>query len=123
VRRYNDFLSLEVPIMGARLNGRWAAASFLLMACSALADTPPIRVFDAGELPPARYTVVERIWTGTWRTPFWLPGHDDAGAAVAALTGKAESVGADAVVNLHCTNDARGWGGGYTCYGLAIKLK
>ena len=44
----------------------------------------PVRVFDAGELTPDRYTVLERIWTGTWRTLFWIPGHDDAGAAVAA---------------------------------------
>jgi len=95
---------------------------FLLMAPSALAqggaETPPIRVFDAGELTADRYTVVERIWTGTLRTLFWLPGHDDAGAAVAALTDKARSLGADGVVNLHCLND-----GSYYCYGLAIKLK
>jgi hypothetical protein len=98
------------------------AASFLLMASSALAqrsaETPPVRVFDAGELTADRYVVVERIWTGTLRTLFWLPSHDDAGAAVTALTDKARSLGADGVVNLHCLKD-----GGYYCYGLAIKLK
>lgn len=82
----------------------------------------PVRVFDAGELTPDRYTVLERIWTGTWRTLFWIPGHDDAGAAVTALTDKARSLDADGVVNLHCLNDG-GWGGGYYCYALAIKLK
>lgn len=86
-------------------------------------ENAPVKVFDAGELAPSRYTVVERIWTGTWRAPFWLPGYADAGAAVTALTDKADSLGANAVVNLHCVNDARGWGGGYTCYGLAVKLK
>lgn len=98
------------------------AASFLLMASSTPAQTgavtPPIKVFDAGELTPDRYTVVERIWTGTLRTLYWLPSHDDAGAAVTALTDKARSLGADGVVNLHCLKD-----GGYYCYGLAIKLK
>lgn len=86
-------------------------------------DVAPVRVFDAGELTPDRYTVIERLWTGTWRASFWIPSHDDAGAAVAALTRKAASLGADGVVNLHCLNDTGGWGGGYYCYGLAIRLK
>ena len=87
------------------------------------ADAAPVRVFDAGELTPDRYTVIERIWTGTWRASFWVPSHEDAGAAVAALTSKAANLGANGVVNLHCVNDTGGWGGGYTCYGLAIQLK
>lgn len=87
------------------------------------AENAPVRVFDAGELTPDRYTVIERVWTSTWRAPFWFPSHDDAGAAVAALTRKAASLGANGVVNLHCVNDAGGWGGRYYCYGLAIKLK
>jgi len=99
-------------------------AALLASAGMSLAkENAPVKVFDAGELVPSRYTVIERIWTGTWRAPFWLPGHSDAGAAVAALTDKADSLGADAVVNLHCVNDAGAWGGGYTCYGLAVKLK
>lgn len=104
-------------------------AAFLLFVSAMAAGAAnasggaPVRVFDAGELTPDRYTVVERIWTGTLRALFWFPGHDDAGGAVAALTGKAASLGADGVVNLHCLNDTGGWGGGYYCYALAIKLK
>jgi hypothetical protein len=103
---------------------RWLAAMSFLFAASSVpaqpvvAETAPVRVFDAGELRPDRYTVVERIWTGTLRTLFWVPSHDDSGAAVTALTDKARSLGADGVVNLHCLRD-----GGYYCYGLAIKLK
>jgi uncharacterized protein YbjQ (UPF0145 family) len=83
----------------------------------------PLRVFDAGELTLDRYTVVKRLWTGALRASFWLPSYDDAATAIAALTSKARSLGADGVVNLHCLNDNTGWGGGYICYGLAIKLK
>lgn len=83
----------------------------------------PVRVFDAGELTLANYTVLKRLWTGSWRASFWIPRHDEAGAAITALTTEAASLGADAVVNLHCLNDRGGLFPGYTCYGLAIKLK
>ncbi len=103
-----------------------AAALLSFAGANAMAqdrgETPPLRVFDAGELTPNRYLVVKRLWTGTWRASFWVPGHDDAGAALAALTQEAASLGAHGVVNLHCVNDAGGWGG-YFCYGLAIRLK
>ena len=107
---------------------RFIAVMLLAMAGAGVsaqdrAENAPLRVFDAGELPPDRYTVIERVWTGTWRASFWIPGHEDAGAAAAALTSKAASLGANGVVNLHCLNDAGGWGGGYYCYGLAIKRK
>jgi len=83
----------------------------------------PLRVFDAGELTLDRYTVVKRLWTGALRASFWIPSYDDAATAISALTSKARDLGADGVVNLHCLNDNTGWGGGYICYGLAIKLK
>jgi len=86
-------------------------------------EPAPVRVFDAGELTLARYTVVERLWTGTPRASLWIPEYDDAAAAIAALTAKARDLGADGIVNLHCLNDGGAWGASYLCYALAIKLK
>ena len=107
---------------------RFIAVMLLAMAGAGVsaqdrAENAPLRVFDPGELTPDRYTVIERVWTGTWRASFWIPSHEDAGAAAAALTSKAASLGANGVVNLHCLNDAGGWGSGYYCYGLAIKVR
>ena len=100
------------------------ACALCLEAGAALsADAPRVRVFDATQLTLDRYTVVKRIWTQTWRAAFWLPEHDSAADAIAALTSRAADEGADAVINLHCLNDKDGWGAGYFCYGLAIKLK
>lgn len=88
------------------------------------ASAAPIRVFDAGEITPGGYTVVKRLWVGTWRSAFWIGTHHDAAAAIAALTSEAAGVGANAVTNLYCVNDANAWfGSGYLCYGLAIKLR
>lgn len=101
-----------------------AALLIALAAATASAAEPaPVRVFDAGELTLERYTVVKRLWTGSLRASFWVPEHADAAAAVSAVTDEAQRLGADGIINLHCLNDAGGWGGGYFCYGLAIKLK
>ena len=105
-----------------------AAAALACMLCFAAgsapgADAARVKVFDATELSLDRYTVVKRIWVQSWRSAFWLPNYDQAADAIAALTSKAADEGANGVINLHCLNDTDGWGGGYFCYGLAIKLK
>ena len=100
------------------------SCAFCVAGGSALAaDAATVKIFDATELPLDRYTVVTRIWTQTWRSAFWVPAYNDAADAKAALTSKAADTGADGVINLHCLNDTGGWGSGYFCYGLAIKLK
>jgi hypothetical protein len=100
------------------------SCAFCAVGGSAVAaDAEQVKVFDATELPLARYTVVKRIWTQTWRSAFWVSNYDEASDAIAALTEKAADEGANGVINLHCLNDTGGWGSGYFCYGLAIKLK
>ena len=87
------------------------------------AGTQNVRVYDAGELTLDRYSVIQRLWTESWRAAFWVPEHGEPAAAIAALTSRAAALGADGVTHLHCVNDKGGWGSGYYCYGLAIKLK
>ena len=99
----------------------WALS--VAMGPALAADAEQIKVFDATELTLDRYTVLKRVWTESWRSAFWVPEYDNAADAIAALTSKAADEGADAVINLECLNDRGGWGGGYFCYGLAIKLK
>ena len=85
-------------------------------------EASPIRVYEASELSLASYTVVKRIWAGTWRASLWVPAHTELADAIEALKAKAADAGADGVVNLHCLNEAP-WDDRYFCYGLAIKLK
>jgi len=82
------------------------------------ADAGSVKVYDAGELPPNRYTVIKRLWTQDWQSMFWLPTYTDAGSAVSVVTKEAAALGADGVVNLNCVKDGR-----YYCYALAIKLR
>lgn len=84
--------------------------------------SPAVRVYDATELALQRYTVVKRLWAGTWHSSFWVPSYDDAPTAVRALTEKAADLEADGVTNVHCVSESEG-AGGFFCYGLAIKLK
>lgn len=93
-------------------------------ACAAEVAAP-VRVIEPGELTLASYTVVERLWTGTWRSAFWTTTHDTSDAAITMLTREAERLGADAVTDLACFRDRGTWFSpeGYFCSGLAIKLR
>jgi hypothetical protein len=84
-------------------------------------EAPPIRVYEATELSLASYTVVKRIWAGTWPASLWVPTHTELADAIEALKAKAADAGADGVINLHCLSEAP-WDDRYFCYGLAIKL-
>jgi hypothetical protein len=103
-----------------------AAALLATAAAAAMAqektEAAQVRIYDAAELTLDRYTIVKRIWAGTWRASFWVPSHSESAAAVEMLKARAADAGADGVVNLHCLNDVA-WDGHYLCYGLAIKLK
>ncbi len=85
----------------------------------------PVRVIEPGELTLLSYTVVQRLWTGTWRSAFWTTTHDTSDAAITMLTREAEKLGADAITDLSCFRDSGSWFSpeGYFCSGLAIKLR
>jgi hypothetical protein len=100
----------------------WAVLS-AAAAAPAAETVAPVRAIEAGELTLAGYTVIARLWTGTWRPAFWIPMHEDSGAAIATLGAEAGRLGADAMTNLYCLQDDRGLRAGYYCYALAIKLK
>lgn len=108
----------------ARIMVLCVLASAANATCAAEARAP-VRVIEPGELTLASYTVVERLWTGTWRSAFWTTTHDTADAAITLLTREAERLGADAVTDLACFRDGGTWFSpeGYFCSGLAIKLK
>ena len=108
----------------ARISAFCVLASAASVLCAAEVKAP-VRVIEPGELTLANYTVVERLWTGTWRSAFWTSLHDTSDAAIASLTGEAERLGADAVTDLACFHDRGRWFSpeGYFCYGLAIKLR
>jgi len=82
-------------------------------------------VIEPGELTLLSYTVVQRLWAGTWRSAFWTTTHDNSDAAIAMLTREAAKLGADAVTDLACFRDRGAWFSpeGYFCSGLAIKLR
>jgi len=90
------------------------------------ANTPAsVRVIESGELTLLSYTVVQRLWAGTWSSAFWTTTHDTSDAAIAMLTREAAKLGANAVTHLSCFRDDGAWFSpeGYFCSGLAIKLK
>lgn len=99
----------------------WAAAD---ASAQLPLSSAPLRTFDATQLSPDRYTVVKRLWVGSWRSAFFVPTRADSAAALAQLSDAAAEAGADALVNVVCLNDAHALlARGYSCYGLAVRLR
>ena len=104
-----------------------AIALGMVMDIANAADAP-LKVYSPGELPFARYTVIERLWVQMAESAFYIREHSDSGAAITALVDEATRIGADGVVNLYCLNGAQMTAqlfqqAGWYCYGNAIKLK
>src|SRR5262249_54757180 len=105
-----------------------AGALCAVGAACAMAQDPapaaPLRVYDATELTPDRYTVIQRVWTGSWRSALGYPEHADSGAAIGALSAEAGRLGADGLTNLSCLEDPRaGLGGGPLRCGRASQAR
>jgi len=84
------------------------------------------RIFLPGELTPSRYTIVQRLWVGPWRSAISIPTREDGAAAIGDLLAEARKLGADGIINLICLNDRRKSSSGknaFFCYGDAVKLK
>jgi len=97
------------------------ACALFIPGPAVAAERAQVKVLDAGQLPQDGYTVIKRIWTGTWRASFEINMHEDAASAISELMSKAADVGADAIINLNCLYDD-GVAGGHYCYALAIKV-
>jgi uncharacterized protein YbjQ (UPF0145 family) len=117
-------MKLPQPV-GSLLACAVAIASVSGALAQSIPKTAPLRVFEPTELTRDRYTIVKRIWVESWRSAFWLPLHENAADAIAALHAEAAGLGADGIANLSCFNDrASGTGrDSFFCYGNAIKLK
>jgi len=120
--RIRSFLSLLI-----------AGAVSLASGC---ASTPPgdseghpavVPIYEMNPFVGKRYEIVGRVWTGTWRSAFWVPTYPKMDDALAAMQTEAARMNADALVSVSCL-DQRGstWFQGnqpaYLCYGVAIQL-
>jgi hypothetical protein len=84
-----------------------------------------VTVYDATQLAHDRYVVVERIGIDTWNSAFGIGGYRDEPSARNAVLARAERLGADGIINLHCLGqtDRLFNAAGYYCYGNAIRVK
>lgn len=110
----------RLAVLGATgiLLGAWAAGAWAQ-------NTPPLKVYAAGEITPDRYTVVRRIWVDSLRSVIEIPRYSQSGEAIGAIVGAATRAGADGLVNLYCLNDraASAENDAFLCYALAIKVR
>lgn len=99
-------------------------AAAMTAGCAGTTSGKDVRVVELGEVPQGSYDLVERIWVGTWYTPFYVPWYSSEQGAMEALKSQASMRGADAVANAVCIPDRSWWGGqSFFCHGDAVKMR
>jgi len=99
------------------------AAAAMAAGCAGTMASKDVRVVELGEMPQGSYDLVERIWVGTWHTPFYVPWYADRQDAIEGLKTQASIRGADGLANVVCIPAPTWWGGERVfCHGDAVKM-
>ncbi len=102
-----------------------ALAAALTPAAGIAAEAADVKVFQNSQLIPAQYEVVRRLWIESIPAMFVYPTYATPPEAVHGMQEAAASAGANALINVSCSNlgELRGGDPRFMCYALAIKLK
>lgn len=104
-------------------------AAALTAACAPAgglaAEAAGVKVFQNSQLIPAQYEVVRRLWIESIPAMFVYPTFATPPEAVQSMQEAAAEAGADALVNVSCSDlgQLRGGESRFMCYALAVKLK
>ena len=94
-------------------------------AAAAAGGASSVPVYDATQVAPGSFVVVERIGVQGWRSAFGVPAYSTEDAARDAVLARAAQLGADGVVNLTCMSKSDRMFNpvGYFCYANAMKAR
>ncbi len=111
--------------MEKRISAISVAMSAAVFAGCAALKAEDVKVYTPAQLKQGEYETVKRLWVGTWRPPFWVPGHSSPKDGIAGLQDKAAGLGANGLINVDCYGDKGLFSFGsesFTCYGKAIRV-
>jgi hypothetical protein len=102
-----------------------ALAAALAPASGFAVEPADVKVYQNSQLIPAQYEVVDRLWIESIPAMFIYPTFATPPEAVQGMQEAAASAGADALINVSCSNLGvlRGGDPRFMCYALAVKLK
>lgn len=90
------------------------------------ATVPPseIKVYQTPDLLNNQYTLVEHVWTDSWRSNFTFPSFSTEADGIDAMKRAASSAGANALIHVICldTRSKPSQSLNLICYGDAIRV-
>jgi hypothetical protein len=99
---------------------------------AAAQDKPPAAAAGPQAIPvhqsvtstTARYEIVKRLWTESWRSPFAVPGYESPEEALAAFREHAVGLGGNGVINFGCYRmpGVFGTGSRFACNGTVVRF-
>ena len=91
---------------------------------AAAAGSQAIPIHESVTSTTARYEIVKRLWTESWRSPFAVPRYESQEEAVAAFREHALSLGGNGVINFGCYRmpGIFGTGSRFACNGTIVRF-
>ena len=121
--------------MRVRFPGLFLLIAGVVSLASACATAPrtdtdgqaAVQVYELNPFVGKPYDIVGRIWTGSWRSAFWVPSYPSRDEAIASMQTEAARLKADALVSVSCVDQHgstwfKGTDPAFLCYGIAIRL-
>jgi uncharacterized protein YbjQ (UPF0145 family) len=88
-----------------------------------------VKIYGPAQLLQGKYETIKPLWSGSWRSAFWVPTYRTAKEGIAALQTEAAKLGANGLTNVACYQDNKGqsplpWGSEpvFICYGRAVRV-
>ena len=108
----------------------WSLSLSLLACLAACATQPPgspeaqLPIYESTTAAPPRYQVVKRIWSGSARSIFGVPGYDSREDAMADFRRQAANLGGNGVINFGCYRmpGLSGNGTSLSCNGTVVRF-
>jgi hypothetical protein len=95
---------------------------FAFMHDAAAQDAAKVSLHESVTSAPASYTVLKRVWAGSWRSAFGVPSYATREEAASAFRDIAASLGGNGVINFGCYRKSEKPDASLACNGIVVRF-
>ena len=109
-----------MPIRLALLATLLASLAFVHEA--AAQDASKVALHESVTSAPTAFTVIKRVWVGSWRSAFGVPSYATREEGASAFREIAASLGGNGVINFGCYRKSEKPDASFACNGTVVRF-